>query len=143
MQNTISPNRKKELIKFLFNAKLEELKKGNIKAVQTLDDAIHFASLDPADPEYAEKLLGLRKRMRLYELITKAEEVIKATGDPLCFDDAYTAIREVIESAAASFAGKPCPKHAADLLGLIRCRDLLLGSEPIVYEVCDGGEAGS
>lgn len=76
MQNTISPNRKKELIKFLFNAKLEELKKGDIKAVQTLDDAIHFASLDPADPEYAEKLLKLRKRMRLHELITKAEEVM-------------------------------------------------------------------
>ena len=126
-QNTM-PKRRRNL-QALYNARLEALKRGDVKALQAIEDKIFYAKLNPADPDYERKVALHKKHMRIQNATNRANEVIAATKEPLTFSDSFFAINDAIDKAVATFERVPCPKHAADLLGLINCRNLLLESD--------------
>ena len=126
MLHTLSPEIKDMILSILCRDKVDSLKKGDFKAFQEASELISFVKLDPADPEYKQKLRAIYSRLRFRKLVTRAEEVIQRTGKPIGFEDARTAISDAIDAAAERFERTPCPKHAADLLGLIDCRNCLI-----------------
>ncbi len=132
--DNLTPERKVKLLEALFLTKLIATEDGDHKAVAIINDMITVVTLDKTKPDYKNKLQAIRNHLNSREAIFRADKVIRATGKPLCFDDAYNAISQAIDSAVERFNGTPCAKHAADLLGLIRCQDLLIESEPIVDE---------
>ncbi len=132
--DNLTPERKERLLEALFLTRLLATEDGDREAVAVINDMITVVTLDKAKPDFKDKLQAIRNRLRRREAIYRAEKVIQATGRPLCFDDAYNAISQAIDSAVDCFNRTPCTKHAADLLGLIRCRDLLIESEPNVDE---------
>ncbi|MBQ3704475.1 MAG: hypothetical protein II885_17235 [Oscillospiraceae bacterium] len=132
--DNLTPERKAKLLEALFLTRLLATEDGDREAVAVINDMITMVTLDKAKPDYKNKLQAIRNRLNKREAICRAEKVIQATGRPLCFDDAYNAISQAIDSAVDYFNRAPCAKHAADLLGLIRCQDLLIESEPNVDE---------
>ena len=120
------------MLKELYAARIDAMSKGDIGKMWAVDDMIFYARLDPADPDREEKVLRHRKGMRRQKALYQAQKVIDVTGKPLNFDDKYTAIIEAMDAAVERFEQAPCPKHAADLLGLEECLNLLLG--PITVE---------
>lgn len=126
MKHTMNSENKKQLLTYLYKAQIESLQNGDIKAHRAAKNAFDYFKLDPADPKYSEKLGRLHKRVRFQNLVSLAEEVVKGTGNPMCFEDAHTAISDAIDAAAERFEHTPCPKHAAALLGLIDCRNALI-----------------
>ena len=66
--------------------------------------------------------------------------MIEATGKPLNFDDKVVAVDVAIDQAVEAFDHIPCPKHAANLLGLIACWEMLYdvntveSDEPVLGE---------
>ena len=120
------------MLKELLEAKIDAIRKGDIGKAWAIDDMLFYSRLDPADPDRKEKVLRHRKDMRMRKALYQAQKVIDVTGKPLNFDDKYIAINEAIDAAVERFEDAPCPKHAADLLGLEECLNLLLG--PITVE---------
>ena len=110
----------------LFIAKIKAVANGDLEALHDINNELFFARLDPADPEYEEKLARHEKDEREYRAERRAKKVIGKSGKPLSFWDSLSAIDEVIDHAVCIFERYPCPQHAADLLGLIECRDLLM-----------------
>ncbi len=116
----------KQYLNSLFSAQVEAMKKGDFKTVFDINDKMFYAKLDPNDPDYAEKVRQHHKSVRERNAMLQAQKVINATGQSLCFEDHLAAINDAIDRAVESFEHTPCPKHAADLLGLHECRYLLL-----------------
>ena len=113
----------------LYRAKIDAIIRQDIEALHEINNRIFYATLDPTDPEYAEKLARHKAYERELAAERKAKTVIEKTGKPFCFEDSLNAIEDAIESAVGSFERYPCPQHAADLLGLIECRSLLYESD--------------
>ncbi len=109
----------------LYRARFDAVLHQDIEALHEIDNRIFYAKLDPADPEYTEKLARHKAYEREYAAERKAKMVIEKTGKPFCFGDSLNAIDDAIGSAVEIFEYYPCPQHAADLLGLIECRNLL------------------
>ena len=139
--NQSNPTTTKFSVRDLYQARMDAIRKGDLKALMKLNDMIFFASLDPADPEYQEKLEWHTRNVRLRNAENKAKEVIEATGSPMTFDDKLIAINGAIDKALDAFEHIPCAKHAADLLGLIECWDLLFDANTTVMDEPAGGEA--
>ena len=139
--NQHNPNEANDTLRDLYRARMEAIRKGDLKALIKINDMIFFASLDPADPEYQEKLDWHVRNVRLRNAENSAKKVIEATGSPMAFDDKLIAINGAIDRALDAFEHIPCPKHAADLLGLIECWDLLFDANITVMDEPTDGEA--
>ena len=124
----------------LFVEKLDAMRRGDLEALHVINDRITLSKLDPADPEYESKLEWHRRNVHLRKAEAKAKKVIEATGKPLNFDDKVVAVDVAIDQAVEAFDRIPCPKHAANLLGLIACWEMLYdvntveSDEPVLGE---------
>ena len=86
MKHTMNSENKKQLLTYLYKAQIEALQNGDIKAHRAAKNAFDYFKLDPADPKYSEKLGRLHKRVHFQNLVSLAEEVVKGTGNPMCFE---------------------------------------------------------
>ena len=123
---------RENLLTRLFGEKMEAIRKGDLEKLREIEERMFYAGLDFNDPDYAEKVAAHQRNRRIRDAGRRAEQVMEATGEAMSFTDRLNAINEVVDRAVESFEQMPCPKCAADLLGLIACRDLLLESEPII-----------
>ena len=123
----------------LFLAKIKAVASGDLEALHDISNKIFFARLDPADPEYEEKLARHEKNEREYRAERWAQRVIGKSGKPLDFWDSLSAIDDAVDQAVDVFERYPCPQHAADLLGLIECRNLLMDAH-METDICPAEE---
>ena len=123
---------KDALLALIFGEKPEAIRKGDLETLREIEDRFFYASLDPDSPDYEEKVADHKRRRHIRDAARLAEKVIESTGEAMSFIDKLNAINDAVDRAVESFDQISCPKHAADLLGLIACQDLLLESEPII-----------
>ena len=126
------------MLKKLLEARIDAFRKGDIVKLWAIEDMLFYARLDPDDPDREEKVLSHKKAMHQQKVLWQAQKTIDVTGKPLNFNDKFIAISEAIDAAVERFEETPCPKHAADLLGLEECRSLL--TCPITMEEPDQPE---
>ncbi len=131
MTHSSTPESRPDL-RALYRAKFEAAIHQDMEALHEINNQIFYAKLDPADPDYEWKLAHHKAYERECAAERKAKKVIEKTGKPFCLDDSLIAIGDAINCAVEIFERYPCPKHAADLLGLIECRNLLYESETAV-----------
>ena len=129
MKNANSAAKKQCETRKLYEQKIEAVREGNLEAEWAIDDKLFYAQLDPDDPNYEYEVREHQKDIRLRNGMMHALAVLQANGQPLTEADIFFAIDEAVDAALKRFEHIACPKHAADLLGLVKCQSLFVQSQ--------------
>ena len=113
---------------------------GDFVAIRIIMDLKSLVEPDCSYKDYTRKLQAIEGRMKLYDAVGRAREMIRASGKPVSFAEICRAISDAVDRAVKAFEEKPCPRRAADLLGMVECQNLLLKARVHEDEVTGCGE---
>ncbi len=99
---------------------------GDFVAIRIIMDLKSLVELDCSDKDYGRKLRSIAGRVKLYDAVGRAREMIRVTGKPVNFAESCRAISDDVDRAVKAFEESPCPRRAAVLLGVVECQNQFL-----------------